>query len=186
MADYMIVTEGLTATESPEAVENLSDYFEAVVRRVAADAETGDRVFVSPGNSFGHSKSEEDYAAEFLQKLRPDLQIFVPANVRDRTYLDTFDNARVLRIGLQREKLWPLGDVILYCNQPHSRRSRAMFQFCGFRVERVVGCRPETVSREIAPRLWFYNYPPVQFLYESATLVYDSCRFIVWKVSGSQ
>ena len=186
MADLIIVTEGLTATESLEAVENLSDYFEAVVRRVAAEAESGDRVFVSPGNPFGHSKSEEDYAAEFLQKLRPDLQVFIPENVRDKTYLDTFDNARVLRMWLKREKYWPLGEVILYCNNPHSRRSRAMFQFCDFQVEKVVGCRPETVSREIAPRLWFYNYPPVQFLYESATLVYDSLRLIIWKVRGSQ
>jgi len=186
MADYIIVTEGLTVAESPDAVDNLSDYFEAVVRRVAAEAEPNGSVFVSPGNPFGHSKSEEDYAAEFLQKIRPDLQVFVPQNVRDRTYLDTFDNARVLRMWLKREKYWPLSSVILYCNRPHSRRSRAMFRFCGFRVEKVVGCRPETVSRAIAPRLWFYNYPPIQFLYESATLVYDSCRFIVWKVSDSQ
>lgn len=186
MADYIIVTEGLTAAESPEAVENLSDYFEAVVRRVAAEAEPDGRVFLSPGNPFGHSKSEEDYAAEFLQKLRPDLRIFVPQNVRDRPYLDTFDNARVLRIWLKREKFWPLETVILYCNQPHSFRSLAMFKCCGFWVEKVVGCRPEKVSREIVPRLWFYNYPPIQFLYESATLVYDSCRFIIWKVRGSQ
>lgn len=187
MADYIIVTEGLTATEATAAVDNLSPYFKAVICQLAADAEPNSRVFVAPGNPFGHSQSEEDYAGEFLQQLRPDLQVLVPQNVRDKTYLDTFDNARVLRYWLKQEKYWPLESVILYCNKPHSFRSWIMFKSCDFPVQKVVSCRPEKVdnSMAIAPRLWFYNYPPIQFLYELATLVYDAGRVIIWKVSGS-
>lgn len=186
MADYIVVTEGLIAPETATASSsNLSDYFEAVLRQVAMDSQKSDRIFISPGNSFNHPKYEEEYAAEFLQAIRPDLQVLVPKNVRDLPYLDTFDNARLLQKWLKQRNYWPLKQVILYCNYPHSFRSWMMFICSGFSVKKVVGCRPQQVSRIIAPRLWFYNYPPIQFVYELTSLVYNTSRLVIWKVKGS-
>ena len=183
MTAHIVVPEGLVAGDStPEETFFLSDYFEAVLLRIVRDVPAEDPVFISPGNPFGRAASEEEYAARYLLKKRPELNVKYPTKIRDRPYLDTFDNARVLRKWLEREGLWPLGDAILYCNAPHALRSKIMFELCEFNVKKVVGCRPENVSRKMVPRLWFYNYPPAQTLYEFIGLNYGLIRWASWKV----
>lgn len=187
MTVHIVVTEGLVAEDkTPEETYFLSDYFEAVLQRIIQDVPATERVLISPGNSFGCAASEEDYAAQYLCYKRPELNVQYPQNIRDRTYLDTFDNARLLRKWLHQEQYWPIEDIILYCNAPHVLRSWAMFQFCGFNVKQVIGTRPEKVQRQMVSRLWFYDYFFIQILYEFAAFVYDLGRWFVWKVKGSR
>lgn len=181
MVSHIVVTEGLAYVVEPGRKKCcLSDYLEAVLDRLIKTVPANESVFISPGNSFGCEFSEEEYAVQYLLSQRPNLNVFVLFNVRDRAYLDTFDNARLLRVWLQKQGLWPLQEVTLYCNAPHLFRSWLLFRLCGFNVQQVVGCRPEKVSRIIINRLWFYDYFAIQIFYELLGTLYDLIRWFLW------
>ncbi|MGH7998800.1 MAG: hypothetical protein ACREPR_05070 [Brasilonema sp.] len=184
MIAHIVVPEGLAiATDKESGQCLLSDYYEAVLTQVIHSVTLNGQVFLAPGNRFDYPASEEQYAAEYLLSKRPDLNIFVVSGISYRTYLDTFDNANILRTWLQKQERWPLGKVNLYCNAPHYLRSAVMFRLCGFQVQSVIKCRPKEVFRKIVPRLWFYDYPIIQNLYELTTLIYNFGRWLMWKIS---
>lgn len=183
MVAHVVVPEGL-AYQAVQEVEQclLSDYYEAVLSRVIRAVPLNGQVFLAPGNQFTCAAYEELYAAEYLLSKRPDLDVILPVGISDRTYLDTLDNAKLLRTWLQKEGRWPLEEVTLYCNAPHCIRSAVLFRLCGFNVQLVVGCRPKVVCRKIVSRLWFYDYPIIQTLYEGTVLLYNFGRWIKWKI----
>ncbi len=184
MTAHIVVTEGLVAEDyTPEETYFLSDYFEAVLQRILEEVSESEPVYISPGNAFCCAFSEEEYATQYLNKKRPELNVKYPVNIKDRSYLDTFDNARLLRKWLEQEKLWPLGDVILYCNAPHAFRSRVMFKLCEYNVQQVIQCRPQNVQRKMVSRLWFYDYPIAQMGYELLGLGYNLTRWFFWKIN---
>ncbi|MGB3404416.1 MAG: ElyC/SanA/YdcF family protein [Microcoleaceae cyanobacterium] len=186
MTTHIIVPEGLAATDkSPEETFYLSDYFEAVLQAVLKVASPTDLIIITSGNNFGYPHSEEEYASLYLQQRNPELNIIIVSKAKDSSYLDTFDNARLLRSYLQQQDIIITDTIILYCNAPHFFRSWAMFRLCGFNIQQLVGCRPQQIQRPIVPRLWFYDYLPIQYLYECAAFVYDLCRWMIWKAKGS-
>ncbi|MGB3536382.1 MAG: ElyC/SanA/YdcF family protein [Microcoleaceae cyanobacterium] len=186
MTTHIIVPEGLAATDShPEETFYLSDYFEAVLQQVLKATSPTDTIIITPGNAFEYPHSEEEYATFYLKQRQPELQVKTVSEIQDCPYLDTFDNARLLRKYLQKQDIIVTHPIILYCNAPHCLRSWAMFRLCGFNIKQVIGCRPQQTQRPIVPRLWFYNYLPIQYLYECAAFVYDLCRWILWKKRGS-
>jgi hypothetical protein len=186
MKTHIIVPEGLAAIDShPEKTFYLSDYFEAVLQQVLKAASSTDVVIITPGNSFGYPHSEEEYASLYLQQSNPELNVITISQPKDSSYSDTFDNARLLRQYLQQYKLIMTNPIILYCNLPHCFRSWAMFRLCGFQIQQVIKCRPQQIQRPMVKRLWFYDYLPIQLLYECTAFVYDFGRWIVWKASGS-
>lgn len=186
MKTHIIVPEGLAATDyQPEKIFYLSDYFEAVLQQVLKTASSTDLVIITPGNSFGYPHSEEEYASLYLQQRNPELNVITISKPKNSPYLDTFDNARLLRQYLQQQKQIIIDPMILYCNSPHCFRSWMMFRLCGFQIQQVMGCRPQQIQRPIVKRLWFYDYLPIQLLYECTAFVYDLCRWILWKVQGS-
>ncbi len=184
MIVHIVVPEGLAIETDKESGQCfLSDYYEAVLTQVIDAVPPNGQVFLAPGNRFNYPAPEEQYAAEYLMSKRPDLNVFVVSGISERAYLDTFDNAKILRVWLQKQGRWPLEKVNLYCNAPHCLRSAVLFRLCGFQVQRVIGCRPKVVSRKIVPRLWFYNSPIIQNLYEFTALVYDLGRWLMWRIS---
>lgn len=183
MVAHIVIPEGLVSEDNtPEETYFLSDYFEAVLQKIIREVPETDPVYISPANAFGCAASEEEYAAQYLQKKRPELNVKYPINIRDRPYLDTFDNARLLRKWLEQENLWPLAEVILYCNAPHALRSKIMFELCDFEVKQVIPSRPQKVKRKMVSRLWFYHYPVAQIVYELIALGYNFMRGILWKM----
>ncbi len=181
MVSHVVVTEGLVFREDLAQHYFLSNYFEAVLKQVLNHASKNEKVYISPGNPFECPESEEQYAAKYLLHYRPELQVFVPENVKDRPYLDTFDNARLLRKWLEQQGQWPLGEVILYCNQPHALRSQLIFKLCGYNVQQVITSYPELANRTMPLRLVFYHYLPAHLLYEKVALLYNLIRFYQWK-----
>jgi Uncharacterized conserved protein len=177
MVSHVVVTEGLVFREDLAQHYFLSNYFEAVLKQVLKQVSETEKVYISPGNCFDCPESEEDYAAKYLINSRPQLQVFVPKNIKDRPYLDTFDNARLLRKWLEKQGKWPLDEIILYCNQPHAFRSKLMFKLCGYKIQSVITSVPEISDRKMPPRLWFYDYLPANLLYELVALVYNVIRF---------
>jgi hypothetical protein len=57
-----------------------------------------------------------------------------------------------------------------------------VFKLCGFKVQHVVSCRPQKVKRKMVDRLWFYDYPIIQYLYEVAATLYNFCRWITREI----
>lgn len=186
MTTHIIVPEGLAASDSYlEETFYLSDYFEAVLQQILQVATSTDLIILTSGNSFGYPSSEEEYASLYLKHRNPELKVIVVSHIKERLYLDTFDNARLLRSYLQQQDIIITDTIILYCNAPHCFRSEVMFRLCGFNIQQVIGCRPQQIQRPIVPRLWFYDYLPIQYLYECAAFVYDLCRWMIWKAKGS-
>lgn len=183
MVDHIVVTEGLVFREEYADDYFLSNHFEAVLKEVINRVKPDEKVFISPGNPFECPLSEEDYAEQYLRFYRPELTIIVPKNVRMGNYLDTFDNAKLLRTWLEQQGQWPLEEVILYCNKPHALRSQLMFQLCDYKIKGIIASSPEVVDRKMPSRLWFYHYFPVHLLYEAIALVYDLGRWSRWRIS---
>ncbi len=184
-ATLIVVTEGLAPGGDHGEVCRLSDHFQAVLDRLVQDASSGDTVFVAPGNRFGCDYSEEEFALAYLSVRRKDICSASPPPTSKCGYVDTFDNARLLRFWLEAEGAWPLGEVTLYCNAPHVFRSRLLFSLCGFRIRRVIGCHLPHTHSMIVPRLWFYNYPLIQVAYECVATVYGLLRWFLWRVEFS-
>jgi hypothetical protein len=187
MITHIIVTEGLSRKE--DGSKNsccLSDYFQAVLDRVLEVAPIDENIFLSPGNSFGFDHPEEEYALQYLLSIQPNRKVFMPSGIRDRKYLDTFDNARLLRLWMQKQGLWPVGNSIIYCNGPHSFRSGLIFRLCGFKVRQVIGCGPLQKKHKMVPRLWFYDNLIFHVIYEILSTVYIFIRWSFWRFSGNR
>jgi hypothetical protein len=59
-----------------------------------------------------------------------------------------------------------------------------MFKLCEFNVQNVIGTSPEKAPRKMVGRLWFYNYPVAQIIYEWIALCYDLIRWMLWRVKA--
>ena len=166
---HIVVPEGLNRDGS------LSAYYEGCLQRLAAQARTGDRVYLAPGNHFGHTRMEEAVASDRLRQLRPDLEIHLPEIARTR-YFDTLDNAIELRRWAQQQNLWPIDNCILYCNRYHLLRVRLCFHLAGFRPQQIRTARPQPHSGHIVPRLWYYDHAAANVCYEALAIGYTALR----------
>lgn len=176
---HIVVPEGMRR----RGEGGIAPAFQACVRRVAERAERSARIFIAPGNAFGHPQPEDVVAADLLGSLRPDLRIHLAAPSRER-HLDTLDNAVCLREWAERQGEWPLGPVWLYCTRLHLWRSRWCFQFAGFEIERTLTSEPS----EVAPlplRLVYYGYPVAHVVYEAAALLFASVRMLARSIRGT-
>lgn len=170
---HIVIPEGLNRLDC--ASQPLSDYSEACLRRLAELTANGEAVYLAPGNAFGHAHPEDEIAAGFLQRLRPDLRTQHVGLAR-RGYLDTLDNAVWLREWARRLNRWPMAECWLYCNRYHVLRTWLCFRVAGYRVQRVVGCAPRKRSGLIVLRLKYYDYPVANLLYEALAIGYTFLR----------
>lgn len=170
---HIVVPEGLNR---PGAGGELSRAYEACLRQAAAVAAAGEVVYMAPGNAFGHARLEDEIGAAFLAALRPDVVIRTVDAPRDR-YLDTLDNAVVLRRWAEQRGEWPLGDCLLYCTRFHAWRSRICFRAAGFAVRRVVTSCPRGPKGLLPLRLAYYDFPPAHIAYEAAAIGYAGLRW---------
>jgi hypothetical protein len=170
---HVVVPEGLNRLDSSDQL--LSDYYEACLRRVAEMAAAGETVYFAPGNAFGHAQVEDEIAAVFLRQLRSDLMTHVVADARPG-YLDTLDNAVLLRAWACRHNCWPLAECWLYCNRYHVARAWLCFRVAGYRVRRIVACAPAKRTGLIVPRLKYYDYPVANIGYEALAIAHTFLR----------
>lgn len=179
---HVVVPEGLG--RGPEGGLVLSAHFQAVVDRVARRASAGDTVYMSPGNPFGGETPEHLLAAAALSAARPDLDVQAPDTSHLGRYLDTLDNARVLRIWLQDRGAWPLPPIRLYCCGPHASRSWLTFRLEGYVVARLEAVSAAARSPRPVSRLFYMQMPLVHGLYEMGAIAYDLLRWGWLKVRG--
>jgi hypothetical protein len=172
---HIVIPEGLNRLDC--AGQPLSDYSEACLRRVAEMAADGDAVCLAPGNAFGHPQPEDEIAAAFLQRLRPDLVTRQVGGTR-RGYLDTLDNAVRLREWARRHEQWPMAECWLYCNRYHVVRTWLCFRVAGYQPRRIVACTPTRRSGLIVSRLKHYDYPAAYLVYEALAIGHTFLRLL--------
>ncbi|HWK04070.1 MAG TPA: hypothetical protein VNS58_10595 [Puia sp.] len=178
---YIVIPEGLSMDEAGRFYP--SDYYIAALDKVRSMARDGDRIYLAPANTFGAHQAEDFFGRDYLKENHCPAGIGVIDETIPRTgYLDTLDNAVYLKKHLVNTGRWPLEEVILVCNRPHRWRGWCMFFLCGYRIERVLGSRPSgRTGRKMVERLWFYDFPAVQFVYELAAIAYDTIRWLIQK-----
>ena len=177
--DIIVIPEGLSKnTDSGSGSNILSSYYAEVIEKIAREARKERRVFFAPGNAFGKTLREHEYAVTYLSKLRPDLKIISEKIPKGRRYFDTLDNAIHLRKKLIREKIWPLAECSLFCTTPHKFRSWLLFKICGYPVTKVYTARPKLIRNKIVPRLWYYDYAIIHFGYEILAIFYCLLKYL--------
>jgi hypothetical protein len=177
MRTFIVVPEGL-ALDSRGAY-HASDHYLAALDLVMEFSSPSDTIYLAPANRFGAHQAEDLFARDYLLSRHCPAQVeVISPEIPRRGYLDTLDNAHVLKMDLMRKGRWPLGSVTLVCNRPHRLRSRLMFRLCGYEVSEVRTSRAgERSGTRMVGRLWFYDIPVLQYFYELLATAYGCFRF---------
>jgi hypothetical protein len=184
MRTFIVVPEGL-AVDS-QGVYHASDHYKAALDLVMELSGPPDTIYLAPANSFGAHQEEDLFARDYLRSggCVAEVQV-ISHDIPRQGYLDTLDNARLLKKDLICKGRWPLGEVILICNRPHSVRSRIMFRHFGYNIKEVKTSRAvERSDNRMVSRLWFYEVPPVHYFYELFAITYGCIRlpFLINKI----
>ncbi len=175
MRKFIVIPEALKAGPDGRGTDEPSFVYCQVLDFTLRLARPEDEVYLAPANAFGGPLTEEEAARRYLEARNARLCIRYPgANLPvdpDRPrYIDTWDNARLLRAALGP----PAADRFeLVCSQHHARRAAWCFQRTGFHLAAVhrvpYVLEPEPVPR----RVFYYRHPLLYRLYEAAALLRD-------------
>lgn len=176
--DRIVVPEGVAVTRTGDFV--LSEHYISVIEAVANDVRPEEAIYLAPGNRFGGDTREDVMAASCLSHLTVGAVVTVPEEDLPRRYLDTSDNAVLLRRWLAKRGTWPIGEVVVYCTAAHARRVRTCFERAGFVLASVVGAKstvePSRHEARIVRRLWYYRFPVLHRQYERLALLHARFR----------
>ena len=169
MRKFIVIPEGVRAGPDGLGVDEPSFVYRQVLDFTLRLAGAGDEVYLAPANAFGGPLREEEAAQRYLARRQAAFRVLypgfnLPANPVRPRYVDTLDNARLLREVLGTTD----GRYDLICAQKHARRAEWCFRRVGFgfvAVHRV----PHVVEAEAVPaRLFYYRHPLLYQLYEFA------------------
>ena len=177
MGTFIVVPEGLAVDN--HGAYHASDHYLAALDLVREISGPLDTIYLAPANSFGAHQEEDLFARDYLRSRDCAAEVEVISHeIQRRGYLDTLDNADLLKQDLLRKGRWPLGPVTLVCNGPHRLRSSLMFRLCGYHVEVVRTSRAgQRSGNRMVGRLWFYEVPAVHYFYELFATAYGCLRF---------
>jgi uncharacterized SAM-binding protein YcdF (DUF218 family) len=173
----VVVPDGLAYDDANcEAIPKPSFVYKAVLDNLADSYTDGMKVLLAPANKFGCNQSEQEVAFHYLAN-RGIPSICVPSS--GSAYIDTRGNARLLRLWLIKNDLWPLSSIHLYSSTYHARRAKLCFAREGFLVDSLVIVNYKIPEREsIVPRLRYYRHRIFHRFYEALALTYDFMRFV--------
>ena len=174
MRKFIVIPDGVKAGPDGLGVDQPSFVYRQVLDFTLQLAGPGDEVYLAPANAFGGPLHEEEAAQRYLASRGAPFRIFHPGfnlpAIRERPrYIDTLDNARLLRDSLGSAD----GEYELVCVQPHTRRALWCFRRVGFQFRAVHRVRHVVEGEAVPRRLFYYAYPPLHHLYEAAALTRD-------------
>ena len=157
--NYIIIPEGLALNSTEPSM-----LFKAILNELIKVLEPEDVIFIAPANNFKTDTSEQIAAKKFLQNfgVKNDIHAF---EYETENYLNTRDNAIILKNYLVENNLWPLKDCKLWSYHIHSKRAALIFSYYEYKFESIE-VRPNTFKGSIVNRLFYYNYPILHRLYE--------------------
>jgi hypothetical protein len=178
----VIVPDGLGFDPSARrSLPEPSFVFRAVLEHVAVRYRDR-RILVAPGNRFRGSKTEQDVA---LAWLRAGGCCDVETAVHDvGSYIDTWDNASVLRDWLMKTGGWPLDACVLVAAFRHAPRAALCFRRNGFDLASVEAVPYEISDAPIVPRLFYYRFPWLHCCYETVAMIRDRLRPVPHREGG--
>ncbi len=174
MRKFIVIPEGVKAGPDGLGVDQPSFVYRQVLDFTLQLASAEDEVYLAPANAFGGPLNEEETAQRYFERQRAAFRVFYPGfnlpaiAVRPR-YIDTLDNARLLRDALGSAE----GEFELVCAHRHTPRALWCFRRTGFRFGRVhrVPYRYETEA--VPARVFYYRHPLLYRAYETAALTRD-------------
>ena len=174
MKKFIVIPEAVKAGPDGVGIGEPSFIFRQVLDFTLRTAGPEDEVYLAPANTFGGPLSEEQVARDYLQRQQARFRILhpgfnLPAYRSRPRYIDTLDNARLLR-----ESLGSAGPGFeLICANRHTPRALWCFRESGFQFDAVHRV-PLVMEPEAVPaRVFYYRYPLLHRLYESAALWRD-------------
>ena len=176
LVPVVVVPDGLVADEMGRGTSRPSFVFRAVLDTVVKRYPEN-LVLVAPANNFNGPISEEEAGRRYLLE-RGCRKVLAPTRrgSPSRNYIDTRDNAKLLREWLEELLLWPIGPCILVSASLHARRAAICFRAEDFEIVRIESVFYEQEREPIVPRLFYYRHPLLHKLYERLALIRDSVR----------
>jgi uncharacterized SAM-binding protein YcdF (DUF218 family) len=174
MRRFIVIPEGVKAGPDGRGIAEPSFVYRQVLDFTLQFARPGDEVYLAPANAFGGPMREEETARLYLEKQRAPFRILhpghnLPANQQRPRYVDTLDNARLLRDALGGTT----GSFELISAQRHARRAELCFRHTGFQLAAVHRV-PYLFEDEAVPRrVGYYRSRWLYPLYESTALLRD-------------
>jgi uncharacterized SAM-binding protein YcdF (DUF218 family) len=171
---FIVIPEAVKAGPDGLGIGEPSFIFRQVLEFTLRLAGPADEVYLAPANAFGGTITEEEAARAYLERQQAPFRILHPGfnlppyRTRPR-YIDTLDNARLLRESLGSAG----GGFELICANRHTARALWCFRQSGFQFDAVHRV-PLMIEPEAVPaRVFYYRYPLLHRLYESAALMRD-------------
>lgn len=183
MRKFIVIPEGVKAGPDGLGIGEPSFVYRQVLDRTLALAGAGDDVYLAPANTFGGPLTEEEAARLYLEQRGAPFRILhpgfnLPAIPQRPRYIDTLDNARLLRDALGGAG----GEFELVCARGHAPRALWCFRRTGFRFRAVHRVRCVVAPEPMPPRIFYYSHPWLHRLYESAALMRDVAAWLTgWR-----
>lgn len=174
MRKFIVIPEGVKAGPGGVGLGEPSFVYRQVLDFTLQLAAAGDEVYLAPANAFGGPLREEEAAQRHLAARGAPFRILypgfnLPANRARPRYVDTLDNARLLKAALGSAE----DDFELVCSQRHARRAAWCFRRTGFRLAAVHRVPYRLEAEPVPPRLYYYRSPLLYHAYEMAALARD-------------
>jgi hypothetical protein len=170
----IIVPDGLAANDKGHPLPIPSFVYRAVLDAAAQRKQA--RLLLAPANAFDTNTTEQEAGYYYLQDKNIKAE-FAPTPAGS-DYIDTCQNASLLRQWLEEKGEWPLPPVTLLVAFRHAARATFCFRANGFTlniIAPVIYTIPD--DEPIVGRLWYYRWPWVHEAYEFTALLFDILRY---------
>ncbi len=158
---FIVVPEGLS-----KDLKEPSFIYRHVLDVLCQLVTTDDHIYLAPGNSFGGIKTEHEAALDYLHS-KGFYNVSATNTPPSSSYIDTRENAQLLKEYLMSTNQWPLSRAYLIVYSIHARRAKLVFHQAGFFLEDTIKIESRFFPSEpIVPRLWYYRYPIFHRIYE--------------------
>jgi hypothetical protein len=174
---FIVIPEGVKAGPDGRGLAEPSFVYRQVLDHALALAGPADEVYLAPANAFGGPLREEEAARLYLERRGAPFRIRhpgfnLPANERRPRYVDTLDNARLLRDALGGTA----GAFELVCAHRHAPRAALCFRHTGFHLAAVHRVRIVLANEAVPRRVGYYRSALLYSLYEPAAWLRDRLR----------
>lgn len=173
---FIVVPESLEADAQGRPIGRPSSVYRQVLDHAARLAAAADEIILAPANTFGGEMPEELAAWRYLRengaraRLRCPGVDLPPIAARPR-YVDTWDNARLLRGVLAAG-----GGFVLVCTRLHAPRAAWCFRRNGFALTRVETVEYRVGEGRFVRRNFYYRHPLLHLAYERLAFARDVVR----------
>lgn len=177
MKQIIVIPEGLSIIDN----ETVPSFVYRAVLDYVVQNHRDDMIIVAPANSFGCDKSEQKAAADYLKASGISCTFF---EVGDARYFDSLDNIVELKKYCMRNYITLDRDAIIISGMVHRLRISFLCKVLDLKNKTVRGVSCDTKREAIVPRLWYYQFRYLHYLYEIGALMYHVPQIMLRGLKG--